>query len=248
MVRQSNEDFSGALDCSSVGRGSLWLVADGMGGHNGGEVASRLAVGAVLEHYPAVQGRRPDEWLERAFAWANQTLVDQCVANPGLQGMGTTLSALVLLDGHAVVVSVGDSRVYLLRKDGCTQLTEDDTVVASMVRNGELTEIEAAVHPRRNALTKAVGNDGYDGTSAVESIPLENGDIFLLCSDGLYAHVEPREFIPIVASTNIETACANLLKLALARGGSDNITIMLVRAEMSARPSFAEPTLTLIPD
>lgn len=242
--RVCNEDMFGSMDYTPTGRGSLWAVADGMGGHNAGDIASRLAVSALLDHYQHVPGTRPEEWLARSFAWANQTVLEHAAQHPESQGMGATLCALAILDGQASVCSIGDSRIYVLRGDGCRQLTEDDTFVESQIRQGILSESQAAVHPRRNVLTKALGTENYTGPGSASRIAVENNDIFLLCSDGLYAHVDPNEFISIITKKSLETAAQQLLDIALTRGGSDNITISLIQANLHTQATFAEPTFS----
>lgn len=243
LCRQYNEDAAGALDCSMAERGSIWVLADGMGGHNAGDVASRIAVSTVLQHYPTAPGRRPEEWLDRSFAWANHALLDYGASHPEANGMGTTLAALALVDGYAIAASVGDSRIHLLRGEGCIQLTEDDTVVADMIREGTLTEADALEHPRRNVLTKALGNDLYDGIRRLARTTVEDGDTFLLCSDGLYTHVATDEFIAATKEGNLEQIASRLLDMALTRGGSDNITIQLIHVRSSADEGLAEKTI-----
>jgi len=214
-VRDNNED-------ALVSNDHLAAVADGMGGHPGGEVASAVAIALTQA---AFTGRSLDE-LQAAVRAANRAIWDR--ASAGLEGMGTTICAAGLTeDGNLAVVNVGDSRAYVFRNGSLTQLTQDHSVTAEAVRRGELSEHEALDHPHRSVLTRALGvapDVELDSTahSAIE------GDRLLLCTDGLFNEVPNDEIASIMAATgDIQTTADGLVELALSRGGRDNISVVL---------------------
>jgi serine/threonine protein phosphatase PrpC len=221
-VRERNEDKAVCLD---------WLVAvaDGMGGAPGGEIASSLAI-AVVE--AAFSGRSVDE-LEAAARAANAAVFERASATEQLAGMGTTLCAVGLTDdGDMAVINVGDSRAYLLRDRSLRRLTTDHTVVAELVRQGELAEAEIADHPHRGVLTRALG---VSPTVEVDVAlhPARAGDRVVLCTDGLCNEIIDDLILSSVESAPDLTDSANaLVEQALAGGGRDNITVAV--AEISA--------------
>lgn len=234
-VRQANEDAFLVVD-------GLFAVADGMGGHQAGEVASHLALESLLAEFNAAG----TDVLVRAVEEANRALVSRSTADPSLAGMGTTLVAMGLVDAagrDAVgVVNVGDSRLYLLSEGELTQITEDHSLVATMQRQGRLTAAEAAVHPQRNILTRALGIDGSVLVDSWEILPV-NGDRYLLCSDGLFNEVdESRIAATLRRLADPNEACRELIRLANEGGGRDNITCVIVDiADDSGRDPNADP-------
>ena len=223
-VRDTNED---ATICGN----HLVAVADGMGGAPGGEVASATAV-ALLE--AAFSGRSLDE-LEAAVRAANRAIFDAGTANPSLEGMGTTICAVGLTAvGELAVVHVGDSRAYLLTDGSLQPLTEDHSVTAELVRQGELSEQEAAEHPYRNVLTRAVGaapTVEVDG-SVHRARP---GDRVVLCSDGLFNEVGEDDIAELASSTSdLHAAAGALVDRAVSNGGRDNVTVVI--AEICEAP------------
>jgi serine/threonine protein phosphatase PrpC len=220
-VRQVNEDSLLAVD-------GLFAVADGMGGHRGGEVASRLAVETLQDRFDAAG----TEVLVQAVQDANEVVVSEASSDSELQGMGTTLVAMALVDveGHdaIAVVNVGDSRLYLLSDGELTQITEDHSLVATMERQGRLSRAEAAVHPQRNIITRALGIDTSVIVDSWEIRPVA-GDRYLICSDGLFNEVDDNR----VAATmrrlaDPQEAARELVRLANESGGRDNITCVVV--------------------
>jgi serine/threonine protein phosphatase PrpC len=216
-VRDNNED-------AVVSSEHLAAVADGMGGHPGGEVASAVAVALVQA---AFTGRSLDE-LQAGVRAANRAIWDRASTSAGFEGMATTICAAGLTaDGNLVVVNVGDSRACMLRDDSFTQLTVDHSVTAELVRRGELTEQEALHHPRRAVLTRALGVgpdvelDGAAHTAA-------EGDRLLVCTDGLFNEVANDEIASLMATTDDLQATADaLVELALSRGGRDNVSVVV---------------------
>lgn len=209
-------------------RGLLMIVADGMGGHKGGEVASALAVETICRRYFTETGEDPAEALERAMQEANQVVYTAAQGNPALAGMGTTATALVLVDGRVIYAHVGDSRLYRCTHGRCAQLTEDDTLVEEMVRNGIITACDTRRHPLRSVLLRSLGTTEDLQVLAQRSTPLRSGDYFVLCSDGLHEGVGPEDIAAAVQSPTPDDACRQLIDLACERDGSDNISVGVV--------------------
>jgi protein phosphatase len=222
-VREINEDSFLADD-------SLWAVADGMGGHAAGEVASAIAVQTLREH----AGPSADEIVE-AMRLANRAVVEQAGRDPSMRGMGTTLSVVALVPGgddgasdEIVVANVGDSRVYRLHDGELEQLTDDHSLVGDLVRAGRITPAEARVHPNRNIVTKVIGNED-DVVADSWIVDPHAGDRYLLCSDGLTDEVEDVAIARVLRATKDPSAAAKeLVDLANAAGGRDNITAVIV--------------------
>lgn len=219
----------------------LYVVADGMGGHAAGEVASQEAVetvhGMVSRERDAVLAldaetvdeeamRRAVRILESAVQAATYMVFAIAQNDPEQQGMGTTVSALLLRGGRGITAQVGDSRVYLVRGGSATPLTEDHTLVAWQVKQGLISEEEAARSPHRNVITRAVGSREYVqvDTHAFDTGP---GDAFLLCSDGLHGYIKDEE-IPQVIDLGPALATKRFIEIANERGGRDNITAVVV--------------------
>jgi PPM family protein phosphatase len=216
-VRPSNQDAVLCLD-------RLVAVADGMGGAPAGEMASSLAL-AVVD--AAFRGRSADE-LEVAVRAANRAVFERASADADLEGMGTTLCAVGLTrDGHLAVVNVGDSRAYLLRDGQLERLTQDDSIVADLVRRGEISEEEARLHPHRSVLTRAVGvGPTVDVDAVVQSAG--PGDRVLLCTDGLINEVRQEQIASVMETGDDLTDIADaLVELALANGGHDNVAVVV---------------------
>jgi protein phosphatase len=217
QVRDNNED---AVMSSSY----LVAVADGMGGHPGGEIASAVAISLIQA---AFTGQSLDE-LNAAVRAANRAIWDRASGHAELEGMGTTICAAGLVeDGKLAVVNVGDSRSYVLRNGSLTQLTQDHSVTAEAVRRGELSEQEALNHPHRSVLTRALGvAPDVDLDSATR--PTVEGDRLLLCTDGLFNEVPSGEIASLMAEIqDIQATADGLVELALSRGGRDNVSVVL---------------------
>ena len=221
-VRQNNQDAVLVED-------GLFLVADGMGGHRGGEVASAIAVEQIKEHFTE---QTTDTFVE-AVQEANRAVVQRADDEPELRGMGTTVTGLALVQDEGEdrlgIVNVGDSRLYLLKgPEGLEQITEDHSLVATLERQGQLTKDEAAVHPHRNILTRALGIDQMVLVDSWEILPFP-GDRYILCSDGLFNEVTEDEIAQTLGRNEDPEAAANeLVALANEGGGRDNITVLIV--------------------
>ena len=210
-------------------KGRLAVIADGMGGHHGGEVASRIAAEQVRDAYLAFPGNDPRESLIAAFHAAHTAIHDYGRENPEFEGMGTTCTCAVVKDGHLYYGHVGDSRLYLIRNGAIVLLTEDHSYVRKLVRQGMLTSEEASVHPDRNILTAALGMPAaVPADFSSEPMPLYPGDVLLLCTDGLHGLVSDRELLSLANRPPAE-ACRELIETAIGRGGFDNITVQILR-------------------
>jgi PPM family protein phosphatase len=234
LVRPLNEDFICYVmppdGDPGAPRGTLALVADGMGGHAAGEVASALAAEVIRRIYYQLAGGVPDV-LAAAFAAANRAILEWSVDNPDCTGMGTTCTALVLRDDKAWLAHIGDSRAYLLRDETLTQLSDDQTLVAQMIRDGLLTAAQAENSPIKNVILQALG--AHTDIAPViwpEPLRLVKGDTLVLCTDGLSGLVPDPVIADIAARLAPHEACDALIEAALAAGGHDNISAGVFRA------------------
>jgi PPM family protein phosphatase len=217
-LRQRNEDAYLVKD-------ALFVVADGMGGHRGGDVASTLALETIEA---ADSGEITLEGLVDDIKRANQAVMERGEADRELRGMGTTVTAIITDDGKAHVAHVGDSRAYLLRDGALQQLTEDHTLVQRMVREGRLTEDEAAQHPQRSVLTRALGMD-EDFQVDELSLDVHPGDRLLLCTDGLSSMIDRDRIRKILSrEKDPQAASDKLIDAANRAGGDDNITVIVL--------------------
>jgi protein phosphatase len=219
-------------------KGVLVVVADGMGGHVGGEVASRMAVEAVHRAYYEDHGE-PLAALEQAILGANGEIYRASQCDSRLTGMGTTCTALAVRSDGAACAHVGDTRVYLVRLGRIYAMTQDHSSVQRMVDLGLLTSDEARHHADKNVLLRAVGtHPDVEISTWSQMFPIEAGDRFVVCSDGLYVLVEDAEIqAQVMAADRPATACTGLVQLALERGGQDNITV----AVLEVAPPTAGP-------
>ena len=220
----------------SASRGELAIVADGMGGALAGEVASRIAVEAVARAYYEKAGEA-QRALKLAFIEANRQLYKASISDESLRGMGTTCTALVLREGTAFAAYVGDSRLYLLRRGQIYLMTEDHSAVMEMVKHGVITMQEARHHTDKNIILRALGvAPAIEVATWESSLQLQDGDQYLLCTDGLYDVVEDEEIKEVMScAPDPQDSCGRLIALARERGGPDNITAAII-ALRSARP------------
>ncbi len=211
-------------------KGRLAVVADGMGGYEGGQEASRLAVETVRSIYDNAFGADPQETLVEAFASAHQNIQRFAAEHPQFYGMGTTCTAASIVDRQLCFAHVGDSRLYLIRGETITRLTRDHSYVGRLVESGIVRSEDAESHPQRHILTAALGS-GREVTPHVpeQPVPLEQGDSLLLCSDGLWGLVGDLELSQVVRANAPAESCQKLVNLALERGGPDNITVLVLR-------------------
>ena len=219
-LRRQNEDAAWFDEDRAV-----FAVADGMGGHLAGEVASRMAIEAVQRM--ARENERPGiAALREAVACAHETILAHAQDHIECAGMGTTLSVLWLGENYAYIAHVGDSRIYRLREGSLTQITQDHSLVEELVRAGLITREQARTHPRRNIITRALGTHGENEPDLLVT-DVQDGDVFLLCTDGLTGMVPDDEIERTLRDCGIEAAADRLLALALDAGGRDNVTLIL---------------------
>ena len=230
-IRKNNQD-------SVILGNGLYGVADGMGGHNGGEIASAGLRDGLLRE---TEGQEPSmELLEKAVRKVNYEIWEQQEKDATLTGMGTTLTVLWATDQEMIVGQIGDSRAYLIRDGRMQQVTSDHSMVADMVRRGVLTEEQAACHPMRNYITRAVGTDDTVDVDML-SMPRMKGDRWIICSDGLYGQMSKQELEETAKTANLEEASDRLLQLALERGGRDNISFILLEDDTELSDRSPEP-------
>lgn len=231
--RNHNEDHFEIVD-----DGRLCVVADGMGGHGHGDLASRIAVDAILEHVRDSPGGVGDKatrprLLEEAINSAHRRLLERVAADDELLGMGTTAVVMLVDDAGAVVGHVGDSRAYRLRQGALEQLTDDHSWVNEQVRAGFLSVDQARSHPLKNVVTRALG--GESGIQVdVDEIEVQPEDLYLLCSDGLTTMLRDEEIgdrLRQVGEMSVEEVCNRLVGDANERGGLDNITVVLLAVD-----------------
>lgn len=238
-VRENNEDkfeyFLAEDERTLAARGSVFLVCDGMGGHAAGQIASELAAKTFIDVYLNHPAADAAVAMASAAVAANRFVYDVAQSVPGRRGMGTTLSGLILLQDQAFTVQVGDSRVYRLRGGELRQLTGEHTWIEEAVSQGWVSREDAAVHPNRHMLLRAVGAEP-NVEPEVRAEEAQVGDVYLLCSDGLTNHVGDEQIAETIGKFGPSEACWKLVSAALLDGGSDNCTAMVVRLD-----GFAEP-------
>jgi len=242
LVRSENQDFGTYTtpreESHSHPGGRLLVVADGMGGHRGGATASRLAGETVKAQYLGSETYDISQALREALARANARIFSEAQANPDLRGMGTTTSALVVKNNQAWFAHVGDSRIYVVRGDDIRQITEDHSLVASMVREGLLTAKEAETHPRRNVLQRSMGVSEDVEIDVSGPFDVQKDDVFILCSDGLHGLVKEPE-LKEIAALPIDQAATEYVKRALSRGAPDNVTVIVAKIVPADDPGDA---------
>ena len=240
LVRAENQDFgtyTTAVEEEGSGPGGrLLIVADGMGGHRGGATASRLAGEIVKAQYLGSETTNVAAALLESLTRANARIYSEAQSNPELRGMGTTTSVLAVRGDHGWLAHVGDSRIYMIRGDEIRQLTEDHSLVATMVREGLLTTQEAESHPRRNVLQRSMGVSEQVEIDVHGPFDLREGDTFILCSDGLHGVVREQE-LKEIARASLDDAADEFVRRALERGAPDNVTVIVARLESTSDPA-----------
>jgi protein phosphatase len=234
--RENNEDYfqywEPANDDEFKRKGRLAIIADGMGGYEGGQEASRLAVRTIEQIYRENNSSDPQSLLVEGLRAAHQRILAFASNNPGMQGMGTTCTAISLLGETLYYAHVGDSRLYLIRAGKISRITRDHSYVSRLVENGLISSEEAENHPHRNVLTAALGA-GSEVAPEYPPVPLTLApqDVLLLCTDGLWGVVTDERINKIVGQNKAQAACDNLVRLAKEYGGPDNITVMALRLD-----------------
>lgn len=226
-ARIKNEDYSGQFEGEY---GKLFIVCDGMGGAQGGEIASRLCVESVRNYFETNYLPGDERGLiAKAVDFAQDKILETVRNDPDLEGMGTTLVLLLIQEANYWFAHSGDSRIYLSRGGALNLLTKDHSEVQAMVDSGIITQEQAATHPQRNIITRAIGSSSY-APDISGPHKLQQDDVFLLCSDGLTEYVKDRELLQQMREEPM-VACVNLVEMANERGGSDNITVQLIHVQ-----------------
>ncbi|WP_027414540.1 Stp1/IreP family PP2C-type Ser/Thr phosphatase [Aneurinibacillus terranovensis] len=228
-VRQTNED-SGVINRFDNGW-VLAIVADGMGGHQAGDVASQMAVKIITDYMQGVEETTPDALqskLNEAIQLANQQIFSYAASHEECRGMGTTVVLALVNEQVAILAHIGDSRIYRYHDSDLMQITNDHTLVNELVRNHQITAQEAANHPQRNILTRALGTD-QSVKADFTVLTWDPMDILLLCSDGLSGKVRTETMTEILHNGSLENMVEKLITRALESGGEDNITVILLR-------------------
>ena len=230
-VRETNEDYF--YISNSLDQVQLYILADGMGGYNGGEIASKLAVETaknyIENNFKDIEKDKDSiiQLLGSSMEYANMVVYEKAKATPELQGMGTTLEICLIYNNKVYIGHVGDSRVYRIRKQFIRKLTQDHSYVQKLVKEGTITKEQAEHHPQKNMLMKALGCNAFVEPDVMVKGFLKD-DILIMCSDGLSNMVD-QQTIYEMASKNIEQATKDLVQLAKDRGGYDNITVVIIK-------------------
>lgn len=250
QIRSINQDsfgiFAKAPICDK--KGKIFIVADGMGGHAAGDLASKMAVEHIIERYYLLDGNNSiDKNLEISIKQSNKYIFEKASTDASRKGMGSTITAIVLRGDKGIIANVGDSRTYLIRGGKITQITFDHSWVAEQIRNGVLTVEQARNHPNRNVITRALGI-AEETEVDLFNLDLRKNDIIVLCSDGLYSSVDDEEIRHIALGNSTQLTCRKLVDLANKRGGKDNITVMILKIIKKSKILTQEDTLKINPD
>lgn len=229
-VRSRNEDNGGVF--LNHGGNRLAIVADGMGGHRAGDVASEMTTTQLKDVWETTHtittAEQAESWLRNQILTVNNLLFEHAKSNVECDGMGTTIVAAVCTDGFATVAHIGDSRCYILNDSGFQQLTDDHSLVNELLRSGRISKEEAEHHPRKNVLLRSLGMEENMGMD-IKTIMFEEGDVLLICSDGLSNKVSNKEMEKILSSEDeLEQQASKLINLANEYGGEDNISLAIV--------------------
>lgn len=225
--RKVNQDYVYTSENPVGNLPNLFIVADGMGGHNAGDYASKLTVETMVSEIEKSCERQPARIFERAISTANEVIRRQAALEPDMEGMGTTVVAATCVDGQLQIANVGDSRLYIVGKE-IRQVTRDHSLVEEMVRIGSISHEEARIHPDKNIITRAVG-----ASDSVEAdyftVDMDAGDVVLMCTDGLTNMLEDEEIRMILnGARDIVEKAQSLVEAANANGGKDNISVVLI--------------------
>lgn len=244
MRRSNNQDSFRVVRSSNAeswrNRGHMFIVADGMGAHAVGELASKLACDNIPHHYNKSKAASPVEAVTKAFKDVGALIHSRATANKEFEGMGTTCSTLILLPAGALIAHVGDSRVYRVRDGVIDQLSFDHSLVWELVRRNHLDLQQAMRAVPRNVITRSLGPDPSVDVDIEGPLPVEPGDVYLLCSDGLSGPVTDPEIGAFASAFHPEDACRYLVQLANLRGGPDNITCVITRVGAWTEPGSIE--------
>ena len=232
-VREINQDAYFYIEDELL---PIFIIADGMGGHKAGEVASNTAISTIVSHYEENKQKMIEkevcvpEFINKSIELANEKLIEESEGDEELKGMGTTITMCIVLETELYIGHVGDSRAYLLRDEKLTQLTQDHSLVGELLRTGSITKEEAMNHPKKNVIMRALGSN-KDLKVDILTRDMEPRDKFVLCTDGLTNMVsEERILETLVDDENPASICSKLVNISNELGGIDNTTIMLIKA------------------
>ncbi|MGI9554218.1 MAG: Stp1/IreP family PP2C-type Ser/Thr phosphatase [Thermodesulfobacteriota bacterium] len=233
-IRQNNEDSYLELKIDERdGYSLLLVVADGMGGHNAGEVASKTVVESIESYFKSEESNLNSDktlsHLKESIEKANSAVIKASASDESLKGMGSTCTAIMILNNMTFVAHVGDSRAYLIRGKKINQITKDHTLAEKMLESGIITKEEAKTSPHRNMLMKAIGIEDKVEVETYDPFNVKPGDVYLLCSDGLTEYLEEEELCSIINIYEPQEACKLLVNIANKRGGKDNITVQIAK-------------------
>ena len=229
VVRSLNEDYAAYIEEEDY---KLYIVADGMGGHNAGEVASEMAVNAVKLYVKDNYKSDGINVLENAIIFANEKIYDKARCGSEYKGMGTTLVAALIYEDNVIVANVGDSSCFGIIDNDIIKITKDHSLVQELIDSGSITEEEGRKHPKKNVITRALGTNNIVKVD-IFKIDINTYDKYLLCTDGLSNEVLKEEILREISDINdYNTACDKLVLLAKNRGGRDNITVLLFGGEV----------------
>ncbi len=230
-VRSHNEDYVGIFH--NKGNALLAVVADGMGGHLAGDVASQMASTLLQNKWeetgPITDPDQGKRWLSDSLKDVNESLFRHAKENPDCMGMGTTIVAAIIHESFAVIAHVGDSRCYMVTADGFQLLTEDHSLVNELVKTGQISKKDAEHHPRKNVLLRALGTETKVEVD-IKTVPFKDGNILLLCSDGLSNKLSDEKIFEILrGEESLEEKADTFIRLANDGGGEDNITLAIIQ-------------------
>ncbi|MBA5850518.1 Stp1/IreP family PP2C-type Ser/Thr phosphatase [Clostridium sp. cel8] len=235
-VRKLNEDYVSFYKGMNF---TIYVIADGMGGHNAGEVASKIAVETTISHIKSMDRLDSmEDALLKAISAANKKIFELSNENKKLNGMGTTITVCMVRGKNMIIGNVGDSGCYILKKDGITKVTKDHSLVQELIDEGSITEEEAAVHPNKNIITRALGTNVSVDVD-IFKVDLGNVNKVLMCTDGLSNEVSLNEMYDIIMRNNNEEACRQLVELSKLKGGRDNISVIVFEGECEDDRDYA---------
>lgn len=236
--REINEDSVGHFQNETI---KIYIVADGVGGHNAGEVASKMAVDKIIEYLKSFHlSGDIKEVLRTAIITANEEIYRLSLTKKGLSGMGTTVTACAIKDDKLVIANIGDSSCFIINDNDIIKVTKDHSLVQELIDEGSITEAQARNHPNKNIITRALGTGSRVDVDIFE-IPLKGIAKIILCTDGLTDELESKEILECVVSNedNIK-ACKELIGIAKSRGGRDNISVMIFEGECRDDRNYTE--------
>lgn len=235
-TRKNNEDSIGYYENENL---KFYVIADGMGGHNAGEIASRIAVDTTIDYFKNLTCEKDiSNLLVEAISIANEKIFNLAQEDEKLAGMGTTLTACIIMDEKIAVANIGDSRCYAIDETGIFKVTKDHSYVQQLIDNGSITEDEAINHPNKNIITRSLGTS-Y--TVEVDIFLLDIYNIYkvILCTDGLTDEVTEKEIYDIILENDNQSACYKLIELSKRKGGRDNISVIIFEGECKNDRNFA---------